>query len=64
MGILCFGQKETGAKRVAMATALRVSFCFFCDTHDAKFKNTALRTFAPKNFPPTDFFKTLTDGRK
>ena len=26
-----FGQKETGAKRVAMATALRASFCFFCD---------------------------------
>ena len=23
-----------------------------------------LRTFAPKNFPHTDFFKTLTDGRK
>ena len=23
-----------------------------------------LRTFAPKNFPQTDFFKTLTDGRK
>ena len=26
-----FGQKETGAERVAMATAVRVSFCFFCD---------------------------------
>ena len=25
-----FGQKETGAERVAMATALRASFCFFC----------------------------------
>ena len=24
----------------------------------------SLRTFAPKNFPHTDFFKTLTDGRK
>ena len=23
-----------------------------------------LRTFAPKNFPRTDFFKTLTAGRK
>ena len=23
-----------------------------------------LRTFAPKNFPRTDFFKTLTTGRK
>ena len=23
-----------------------------------------LRTFAPKNFPHTDIFKTLTDGRK
>ena len=23
-----------------------------------------LRTFAPKNFPHTDFFKTLTAGRK
>ena len=23
-----------------------------------------LRTFARKNFPHTDFFKTLTDGRK
>ena len=31
--ICFFGQKETGAKRVAMATALRVSFCFFCDAH-------------------------------
>ena len=28
---LFFGQKETGAKRVAMATALKASFCFFCD---------------------------------
>ena len=28
-----FWQKETGAKRVAMETALRVSFCFFCDVH-------------------------------
>ena len=27
------GQKETGAERVAMATPLRVSFCFFCDAH-------------------------------
>ena len=26
--------------------------------------NFNLRTFAPKNFPHTDFFKTLTDGRK
>ena len=26
-----FGQKETGAERVPMATALRASFCFFCD---------------------------------
>ena len=26
--------------------------------------NLILRTFAPKNFPLTDFFKTLTDGRK
>ena len=25
-----FRQKETGAERVAIATALRVSFCFFC----------------------------------
>ena len=33
MGISFFGQKETGAERVAMATALRVSFCFFCDAH-------------------------------
>ena len=33
MGYLFFGQKETGAERVAMATALRVSFCFFCDAH-------------------------------
>ena len=23
-----------------------------------------LRTFTPKNFPSTDFFKTLTAGRK
>ena len=29
--ILFFGQKETGAERVAMATPLRVSFYFFCD---------------------------------
>ena len=28
-----FGQKETGAERVAMATPLRVSFYFFCDVH-------------------------------
>ena len=27
-------------------------------------KGLDLRTFAPKNFPHTDFFKTLTDGRK
>ena len=30
-GYLVFRQKETGAEIVAMATALRVSFCFFCD---------------------------------
>ena len=33
MGISFFGQKETGAERVAMATPLRVSFCFFGDAH-------------------------------
>ena len=32
------------------------------DTNDAV--KDGLRTFAPKNFPHTDFFKTLTDGRK
>ena len=32
-GEFFFGQKETGAERVAMATPLRVSFCFFCDAH-------------------------------
>ena len=32
-GYLFFGQKETGAERVSMATPLRVSFCFFCDAH-------------------------------
>ena len=31
---------------------------------DWNFNLTHLRTFAPKNFPHTDFFKTLTDGRK
>ena len=31
------------------------------DCHNFK---TLLRTFAPKNFPRTDFFKTLTDDRK
>ena len=31
--IFFFGQKETGAERVAMATPLRVSFCFFCDAY-------------------------------
>ena len=25
-----FGQKETGAERVVMATTLKASFCFFC----------------------------------
>ena len=34
-GDICFLDRETGAERVAMATALRVSFCFFCD---AKFQ--------------------------
>ena len=33
-GDICFfGQKETGAEKCAMATPLRVSFCFFCDAH-------------------------------
>ena len=32
-GYLHFGLKETGAERVAMATPLRVSFCFTCDAH-------------------------------
>ena len=33
-GDICFfGQKETGAERVAKATPLRVSLCFFCDAH-------------------------------
>ena len=27
-------------------------------------KGNDLRTFAPKNFPHTDFFKTFTDDRK
>ena len=31
--IYFFGPRETGAKRVAMATVLRVSFCFFFDAH-------------------------------
>ena len=31
--ICFFGQRETGAERVAMATPLRVSFCFFCDAY-------------------------------
>ena len=31
VGIFTFLQKETGADNVAMATALRVSFCFFFD---------------------------------
>ena len=30
-GYLVFWQKETGAEIVAMAMALKVSFCFFCD---------------------------------
>ena len=33
MGILVFSQKETGTEIVAMATALKVSFRFFCDAH-------------------------------
>ena len=32
-GYLVFWQKETGAKMVAIETAVRVSFCFFCDAH-------------------------------
>ena len=32
-GNICFFDRETGAKKVAMATALRVSFWFFCDAH-------------------------------
>ena len=37
-----------------------------CRWYNEGEKNTKyfLRTFAPKNFPHTDFFKTLTDGRK
>ena len=39
-GNICFsGQKETGAERVAMATPLEVSFCFFRDhIYGAKFQ--------------------------
>ena len=33
-----FGQKETGAERVAMATALRTSFFFVMDNCGAKFQ--------------------------
>ena len=38
-----FGEKETGAERIAMATALRASFCFFffffvMDNFGAKFQ--------------------------
>ena len=32
-GIFRFWRKETGAKRVAMARAPQVSFCFICDVH-------------------------------
>jgi len=43
MGIFrFFGRKRQRAKIVAMATALRESFCFFCDTFMMpSFKNTA-----------------------
>ena len=34
-----------------------------CSKRASQVENV-LRTFAPKNFPHTDFFKTLTDGRK
>ena len=33
IGIFRFWQKETGVKRVALARAPRVSFCFTCDVH-------------------------------
>ena len=32
-GIFSFYENNTSGKAVVMATALRVSFCFFCDTH-------------------------------
>ena len=33
IGIFRFWQKETGAKRVALARAPQVSYCFICDVH-------------------------------
>ena len=60
-GYLFFGQKETGAERVA---PLRVSFCFFCDAHlyffllfsQALFYNTL-------KILNSDFLRTLRIGR-
>ena len=43
MGIFAFWQKETGAKRVAMETALRVHFVsFVMDIYGAKFQEHCL----------------------
>ena len=39
MGYLAFGQKETGAESIAMATAIRVSFVsFVMHIYGAKFQ--------------------------
>ena len=43
-----------------METGWPVQLFKKCSTFYGRF----LRTFAPKNFSRTDFFKTLTDGRK
>ena len=44
--LCCFWQKETGAKRVSLATMLWVSFGFFCLLHFwCKLKNTAFKCF-------------------
>ena len=47
----------SGTLCITMAEALRGTLHALRDV-------AALRTFAPKNFPRTDFFKTLTVGRK
>ena len=45
-GYLAFGRKETGAKRVTMATTLRVEFVsFVMDIYGAKFQEHCFNNF-------------------
>ena len=60
-----FGQKETGAERVAMATVLRASFCFFVmGNYGAKFLEHCFNISTLRAESPSIFLDKSGRGRR